>query len=115
MKITNQKIEISKIIKNINVEGLEISKYHRKPKTFAKLPAITYFQTKDSVKSFFNKENEEKVSFQVDIWANNGSELSKVVKATKEIFLLNNYYIINGYDFDDPSGIDRYILEIDRR
>ena len=51
----------------------------------------------------------------MDIWANNGSELSKVVKATKEIFLLNNYYIINGYDFEDPSEIERYILEIDRR
>lgn len=116
MIISMPKQEIVEIIKRINIDGMNIEKYQKKPSSFTKLPAITYSQNQDSIKVGFGKQIQfENYGFQIDVWGNKSIEVSKIVNLLKKELILNNFKIINGQDLDDPSGLYRYILIIERR
>lgn len=115
MIITNQKILIAKILKDIKVDDLEIEKYHKKPKTFTKFPAITYHLAADRIKPFLKNEFDEKGSFQIDIWSDKVSDISKIVIEVKKAFLSKGFFYVSGNDFDDPSGLARFLMIFERR
>lgn len=109
MEISNLKLDIANILKNINVEGLEIAKYATRPDTFKNLPSITYSIVNESIDMQFRGVQRQTAIFQVDIWAKKGSEVSKILKSTKEEFLKNGIFFDSGNDVDDPSGLKRYV------
>lgn len=111
------KQEIANILKNVKVTGLNIEKYQRKPEKFTKLPAITFFQNGDSVRRQFGKMVvlKETYSFQIDVWGEKSSDVSKIVKEVKKEMLMAGYSYISGNDFDDPSGLFRFIMIFERK
>ena len=54
-EIAMPKQEIAKILKNVNVSGMSIEKYQKKPEKFTKFPAITYRQIGDNIKRQFGE------------------------------------------------------------
>lgn len=111
------KQEIANILNKVKVVGLDIKKYQKKPATFSILPAITFFQNGDSIKRQFGEMVilKETYSFQIDVWANTSSEVSKIVQAVKKQVLLAGYSYIIGNDLDDPSGIFRFVMIFERK
>ena len=58
------KQEIANILSKVEVKGLSIEKYQRKPEKFVKLPAITFFQNGDNIKRQFRRIN----YFKGNLW-----------------------------------------------
>lgn len=115
MKLENPKLEIAKIIKSVEIDGLTISKYHIKPQVFTTLPAITYKVVGEDSTRYFNKMINDRFSFGIDVWADKVSDLSKIVLKVKEAMLEAGYYQEDGRDLDDPSKIKRYTMIFERR
>lgn len=116
-EISMPKTEIADILKKVKVTGLTIEKYQKKPKTFTRLPAITFFQNGDKVKRQFGNLVilKEIYSFQIDIWGEKSSDVSKITQEVKKQMLLAGYSYVDGHDFDDPSGLFRFITIFERR
>lgn len=116
MEISMPKQEIANIIKSIEVDGLKIEKYYKKPITFSTLPAITYSQNLDSIHNGFNQTiQKENYGFQIDVWGKKSSDISKIVRELKKQCILNRYIVVNGNDIEDPSDLYRYVLIVERR
>ena len=57
----------------------------------------------------------ETYGFQIDVWGEKSSDVSKIVKEVKKQMLLAGYIYISGNDFDDPSNLFRFIMIFERR
>lgn len=116
-EIVMPKSEIANILSKVKVSGLTIQKYQKKPETFTKLPAITFFQKGDSIKRQFGEIVilKETYSFQIDIWGEKSSDVSQITKELKKQMLLEGYIYVDGHDMDDPSGLFRFVTIFERR
>ena len=110
------KQEIANILQKVKVTGLNIEKCQKKPEKFTKLPAITFFQNRDSIQRQFGEMVilKETYGFQIDVWGKKSSDVSKIVKEVKKQMLLAGYKYTTGNDFDDPSGLFRFIMIFER-
>lgn len=115
MEIENHKLKIAKVIKEVKVEGLDIQKYQYKPKTFTKLPAITYSLTTESIAMQFRGIGRQRATFQINIWGEKSTDISKILIELKKEMIQNGIFFVNGGDFEDPSGIKRYICSFEIR
>ena len=115
-EIIMPKQEIANILQKVKVTGLNIEKCQRKPEKFTKLPAITFFQNRDSIQRQFGEMVilKETYGFQIDVWGKKSSDVSKIVKEVKKQMLLAGYKYTTGNDFDDPSGLFRFIMIFER-
>ena len=115
-EIIMPKQEIANILQKVKVTGLNIEKCQRKPEKFTKLPAITFFQNRDSIQRQFGEMVilKETYGFQIDVWGKKSSDVSKIVKEVKKQMLLAGYKYTSGNDFDDPSGLFRFIMIFER-
>lgn len=111
--ISNLKLDIVKAIKDVTVDGLEIQKYASKPETFTKLPAITYSSIYDSLDYSFKGIKREKGIFQVDIWAEKNSDISKILIELKKKMFEFGYFYRFGSELNEPSGIKRYVTNFE--
>lgn len=115
-EIIMPKQEIANILQKVKVTGLNIEKCQKKPEKFTKLPAITFFQNRDSIQRQFGEMIilKETYGFQIDVWGKKSSDVSKIVKEVKKQMLLAGYRYTTGNDFDDPSGLFRFIMIFER-
>lgn len=115
-EIIMPKKEIANILQKVKVTGLNIEKYQKKPEKFTKLPAITFFQNRDSIKRQFGEMVilKETYGFQIDVWGEKSDEVSKIVKEVKKQMLLAGYSYVTGNDLDDPSGLFRFTMIFER-
>lgn len=107
--IENLKLYIAKVLKEVEVEGIEIQKYQNKPDKFVKLPAITYLLTNEMFNMGFREIKDQIGIFQVDIWANTQKDISSIRKEVINKMITNGIHYMGGRDFEDPSGIKRFI------
>lgn len=115
-EITMPKLEIAKILKNVKVDGLEVEKYQKKPETFAKFPAITYRQIGDSIKRQFGKMIilKETFGFEISVFGNTSSDVSKIVREVKKQMLLSGYRYLSGGDDEDTKAKFKFIMVFER-
>ena len=115
-EITMPKLEIAKILKGVNVEGLKIEKYQKKPETFAKLPAITYRQIGDSVKRQFGDMIilKETFGFEISVFGNTSNEVSRIVREVKKQMLLSGYRYLSGGDDEDEKVNYKFVMVFER-
>ena len=115
-EIIMHKQEIATILNKVEVDGLHIGKYQKKPETFAKLPAITYRQIGDSIKRQFGKMIilRETFGFEITVWGKSSSEVSKIVREVKKQMLLAGYLYLTGNDDDDNTVNFKFIMVFER-
>lgn len=114
--ITMPKLEIANILKKVKVEGLNIEKHQKCPETFTKLPAITYRQIGDSIKRQFGKMIilKETYGFEISVFGNTSSDVSKIVKEVKKQMLLSGYRYLSGSDGEDTKAKFKFIMVFER-
>ena len=115
-EIAMPKQEIAKILSGVKVEGISISKFQKKPKTFTKLPAITYKQIGDVIKRQFGESIilKETYGFQVSVYGNKSEEVSKISKEVKRQMLLAGYLYLNGSDDEDETVNYKFVMIFER-
>lgn len=109
----NNKLDIAKMLLELKVTGMKIEKYQSKPQKFTKLPAITYSMINDNIDYAFKGIKRQNSIFQIDIWAETNSEISKILIELKKACLKNQIYYRGGNDIQDPSGIKRFICHVE--
>ncbi len=115
-EITMPKLEIANILKKAKVDGLKIEKHQKKPETFTKLPTITYRQIGDSIKRQFGKMVilKETFGFEISVFGNTSSDVSKVVQEVKKQMLLAGYRYLSGGDDEDEKAKFKFIMVFER-
>ena len=114
-EIAMPKLEIANILQKVKVEGLDISKYQKKPKTFTKFPAITYRQIGDNIKRQFGEMIilKETYGFEISVYGQKSADVSKIVKEIKKQMLLAGYRYLTGSD-DDRDDNFKFIMIFER-
>mgnify|MGYP004522806771 FL=1 len=115
-EITMPKREIAKILNKVEVSGIDISKYQKKPKTFTKLPAIAYKQIGDNIKRQFGKMIilKETFGFEISVFGNKSSEVSSIVQEIKKQMLLAGYRYLAGGDDEDETVNFKFTMVYER-
>lgn len=115
-EIAMPKREIAKILNKVEVNGIDISKYQKKPKTFTKLPAITYKQIGDNIKRQFGEMIilKETFGFEISVFGNKSSEVSSIVQEIKKQMLLAGYRYLTGGDDEDETVNFKFTMVYER-
>lgn len=115
-EITMPKLEIANILRNVEVDGLTIEKYQKKPETFTKLPAITYRQIGDNIKRQFGDMIilKETYGFEISVYGEKSSDVSKIVQEVKKQMLLAGYRYLSGGDDNDEKVKFKFIMVFER-
>ena len=115
-EITMPKLEIAKILKNINVSGMSIEKYQKKPEKFTKLPAITYRQIGDNIKRQFGEMIilKETFGFEISVYGDKSSDVSLIVQETKKQMLLAGYRYLSGGDDEEDKAKFKFVMVFER-
>lgn len=115
-EIAMPKQEIAKIIKNVNVSGMSIEKYQKKPEKFTKFPAITYRQIGDNIKRQFGEMIilKETYGFEISVFGDKSTDVSKVVQEVKRQMLLAGYRYLSGGDDEDEKAKFKFIMIFER-
>ena len=115
-EITMPKLEIAKILQKVKVDGLEIEKHQKKPEKFTKFPAITYRQIGDNIKRQFGEMVilKETYGFQISVFGDKSTDVSKVVQEVKKQMLLAGYRYLSGGDDEDEKAKFKFIMVFER-
>lgn len=115
-EIAMPKQEIVNILNKLKVEGINIKKYQKKPETFTSLPAVTYRQIGDNIKRQFGKMIilKETFGFEISVFADDSSEVSKIVQEVKKQMLLSGYRYLSGGDDEDSKVKFKFVMVFER-
>lgn len=115
-EIAMPKQEIANILKKVKVEGFDIAKHQKKPEAFTKFPAITYRQIGDIIKRQFGDMMilKETYGFEISVFGNKSSDVSKVVQEVKKQMLLAGYRYLSGGDDEDAKANFKFIMVFER-
>lgn len=115
-EIAMPKQKIANILNKVEVVGLKIEKYQKRPTTFTILPALTFRQIGDNIKRQFGPMIilKETYGFQIDVYGDNSSDVSKIVQEVKKQMLLAGYSYLSGNDLDDESVKFRFVMIFER-
>lgn len=115
-EIIMPKREIANILQKVNVKGLKIEKYQKKPKTFSKFPAITYKQIGDTIKRQFGEMIilKETFGFEISVYGEKSSDVSLIVQEIKKQMLLAGYRYLTGGDDEDETVDFKFTMVYER-
>ncbi len=115
-EIAMPKREIAKILSKVEVEGIDIAKFQKKPKTFTKLPAVTYKQIGDNIKRQFGEMVilKETYGFEISVYGNKSLDVSSIVREIKKQMLLAGYRYLTGGDDEDETVNFKFTMVYER-
>ena len=108
-EIAMPKREIAKILSKVEVEGIDIAKFQKKPKTFTKLPAVTYKQIGDNIKRQFGEMVILKETYGFE-----SLDVSSIVREIKKQMLLAGYRYLTGGDDEDETVNFKFTMVYER-
>lgn len=108
---TNFNKKIYSLIKDIEVQGVVLKKFHQGSNAIKQLPCLVYFITNEDVDYCFKGVSRENATFQIDVYSENKSEISKIVAEVKKVMFKNNVKYIRGLELGSNENIGRYVLQ----